>query len=278
MFRSLSWLYFLIIYTLLFSFSFYYTKKKKNQMIPSLTSLNLPSNIQIYIFDNGFGGLWYKPSTKIISTKCILCLNGFQGSIVDYYKHFQPLETLFPNYFILYLENPTFPLSKDACPSNSLSSLFLEILEVYQCLLRYKNWSHIGFFGFDFGTILQASLYQQCQTQKIRKPNWIFHCNGFNDLSSFIYFKIPWYLQFLSVQNNSISIENFYQHLKCPFFIVHCQKNNKISFIEAVLLYQKFKSKAIFVPIHGTHESFLLNQENIEKLNSIIQKYNILSF
>jgi len=235
-------------------------KKRKN--------IELPPSTRLYVFDNGYGALFQEHDEPNL----ILCFQGFEESVLDNHLHLSQLNILFPQYNILYLENPTLPLSEYATPSNSILQVFRDIFKVYQCLLRYKRWNKIGFFGYDFGGILQAYVYYQSQQLKLQLPNWIMHCNAPKDLTSFVYHKIHWLFHFFTPRNKNVDLIHYYQSIECPLYIIHCRKNKKISFMDSILLHEKLKPKSTFIPIHGIHEKCLFSPENMELIASQLKK------
>jgi hypothetical protein len=260
--------YIIFMYICLFILCSIVGKKKKNK------NYKLPPNTQLYVFDNGFGGLWHS-CDKTDSKNIIIFFNGFQESILNEYSNIKQLESIFEEYHILYLENPPFPLSETATPSRCLKHLFMDILLVYECVLRYKKWDKIGFIGYDFGGIIQSFVYSEAMKQHMKLPNWILHCNAPKDLSSHIYYKIPWYLQMFAPKY-SLDVAEHYKNIQSPLYIIHTKKNKRISLMDAIQLYEKLKTKSIFVLIYGIHEKFLCSQENIDILTTQLKLDNII--
>jgi hypothetical protein len=248
-----------IIYTFYAIYIFYilyyeYFNKKKNK----IKLLTIPKTTELYIFDNGIGGLWYKCKNDI--KNIILCFNGFQENVINAYENLKYFQNIFENYNIIYIENPTFNLSKHSFPIKNINDLGYKMYRVYECLLRYKKWNKIGFIGFDFGCISQGFIYNQCIKNKIQKPNWIIHCNGPKDCISYKNNNLPWHLNV----NNTIQLKEMYKNIDIPIYIIHCRNNAKISFLEAIILYDEIKTKAKLIMIYGIHESFLQSEENRE--------------
>jgi len=269
LYSSFDWIFLLSSYIMYYYFTLI-TKSKKKRHLLSTFSTSLPPSLELVIFDDKHHAYWYNSSQNrnASSSSLLVYFHEKDHSILDHYKHLEKLPSLFSNardgrhsYTIVYLEYE----------SERFSSIVQGCVDMYRSILRYHSWKKIGWVGFDFGTLVQAALYQQCQFQQIRMPDWIFHCNGVHAISSYDFYRRPWssIRLFPSSMQSQISLSNYYQSIKCPLWIFHSRYNNVISLQEAMIAHRIVTTSCLHV-MEGTHDSYLLHKQTEIDIERII--------
>jgi hypothetical protein len=230
----------------------------------------IPDSIDIVYFDNGIGAYWFDPGNE--HDKIVLVFHDFTDFMVNMHN-LRKLEVIFKNHHIIYIEYPGIGLSNELLGScKSIKSLTIQLQDVYHCILRHKKWNKIIFFGMDYGSIIQAKLFESCHKNKSRLPDHVVQMNGFLSVNTCNLFKIPWFLQILCKKEDIDSYHIYRNKLKNPLIIFHSKNNLNAPFIDSIQLHIKMKNESIFVPLFGHQDKTLLSKENMILINKTIQE------
>jgi len=230
-----------------------------------------PENLDVVYFDNGVGSYWHDPGDHCAD---LVVLFPDFTELLENMHNSRRIEGIFKNHHIVYLEYPGVGLSAELLAScHSIPALTDLLHDVYLCILRFKKWKKIIFFGIDYGSIIQSKLYESCVKKRTRTPDHVIQLNGFMSVNTCNMFKIPWFLQ-LFCNKQEISSHDIYKNrLKNPLIIFHSKNNLNAPFIDSIQLYLKLKNQSVFVPLFGHQDRTLLSKENLYIINQAVQRY-----
>lgn len=228
----------------------------KQEIIP----IQLPDkDLELHYCDNGVATIWsdsFIPHSK----KCILCFRGFH-SFEKEYASLKVLRNLFNDYDFLFVENPGFGYSQNVM-TLSLKDFLEELYIVYHCILRYKKYETIGIIGYEAGAYFCSDIYALIQQRKFILPSWIIHLNGIHTNQTYTDIYLPWYLSILGSYSKKKDCIQNYKSILIPLFLIHSKNNDKVSFLESIMLHQKLKPRSKLIILYGKHDTCLLSKEN----------------